>query len=125
MDFAHQIDNAVQSHQAWKTRLKLAIKTGRTDLTTDEVARDSICAFGRWIRNLPAEERSPEFYSAVREAHSRFHRVAAGIVELVHEGDVFAAHGRLAPAGEFERISVELMTLLAAWRDEAQERLAA
>lgn len=116
MDVAAQIDNALQGHQAFKTRLLLAIKTGRVDMTPDEVARDSICQFGRWIRRLPVEDRHPDYYDQVRAAHLQFHQAAGRIVEMLRDGQTFSATIRLGATGEFEQASAELQELLLTWQ---------
>lgn len=102
-----EIEEALLAHSAWRKRFKDYLN-GKApfDVVT---ARDSHhCQFGDWLDHegyrLMPEKRRAE----VQAAHEEFHRVAAGIVQKIHEKRFAQAKEDLAADGPLNRASARL-----------------
>jgi methyl-accepting chemotaxis protein len=107
------------AHSDWKRRLRDAVSRGFCELDSDEVGRDDLCELGRWLHSLPPEYGTDSWCEDVVEAHARFHREAALVVNLIETGRTDEARAAMDSETEFARTSEELVGFLEMWRDAA------
>ncbi|MGC9163331.1 MAG: CZB domain-containing protein [Thiomonas sp.] len=76
------LGQAVQSHLAWKKRLKSIVVEGQQDdVDIIQVAADDLCTLGQWL-NGQARARYghlPE-YARLRKVHAEFHLTAGQVL---------------------------------------------
>jgi diguanylate cyclase (GGDEF)-like protein len=110
-----QVVAAIKRHFLWKSHLKDAIDTGKSDLTPDVVAREDVCPIGIWLSSSISEElkRTP-LYSVTVVRHAVFHRGAARLLALALARDP-AAHRSFDPGGDFAMIAETLHKALEDW----------
>ncbi len=112
-----EIAQAIQSHSAWKRRLRHAIDTGSADFTVEEVARDDLCEFGRWLAGASFAERDRDGpYKVICHLHAQFHRVAAATLQLALSGRQEDAERAMSASGAYSQASLRLSTALNSWR---------
>ena len=51
MALQDEITKAIGAHGMWKTRLRMAVESGKVDYNIAEVQRDNCCEFGRWLHH--------------------------------------------------------------------------
>ncbi len=119
-DLAQQIQRAVGAHGMWKTRLKDAIASGRSEFTVEMVTRDDRCDFGRWLHTEadPTMKASPH-YQKVRELHAAFHRQAAAVLAHAVAGRQAEARAALDLRSPFAAASAQLTQAMMEWRRTA------
>lgn len=118
MSLADQINKAIGAHGMWKQRLRLAIETGKADVTATDAEKDNLCEFGKWLygTSLSAAEKAGPDYKAVRDLHARFHQCAAKVLSCALAGDRAKAEASLGNAGEFTMASAELTRAMMGWK---------
>lgn len=100
------LENAVQAHTRWKTRLRAALDGAGEKLDPAVVGRDNACDLGKWIHGEGGEQYSDmKAFGELKTAHAKFHRCAAEIVRKNEAGDKKAAEKLLGPDGEFAAAS--------------------
>lgn len=112
-----QIDEALQAHTIWKTKLRGAVKTGRLPKPARDIACDDQCGFGKWLIRLKSDPdvTGKEGYRLVAEAHTAFHRVAGDVASKVEAGQADAASALLeGPA--FQNATSTLRDRLVSWK---------
>lgn len=118
---AEQIAAAMGAHGCWKLQLKEAVARGMLHCKSDDIARDDMCTFGKWLGDLTAEPEiagSPEFKNVVL-AHRRFHKAAGQIAKCLEARK--AEHARtLVNSAEFQLISDQLGKAMIDWRKSLQ-----
>ena len=107
------IAQAIRAHAAWKRQLRCAIDTGRTDIVVDDIGREDLCEFGRWLNetSLPVGNQD-DHLKVIRHLHAQFHRVAAATLQLALSGRKTEAEQAMGAAGIYSRISLRLTTAL-------------
>jgi len=118
MNLQEQIRRAVGSHGLWKTRLRTAIDTGKSDVTTTTARDDRRCELGRWLQELDAEARKAASCQRCQGLHREFHQEAANVLSLALEGKKQEAKKSLE-AGHFAKLSAELTRAMMAWMGQA------
>jgi hypothetical protein len=115
------IQAAIAAHTAWKTRLRVAIGTGKFDVSASTVAQDNQCQFGKWLYGpeLSGGERQTEHYLTVKQLHAQFHQLAAMVVRLATSGQEAAATQAIDVDSDYGKVSVDLMQALTRWRNAA------
>ena len=119
---ADAADAAAKAHAMWKTRLRTAIKTGKSDVTVADASVDDKCAFGKWLYGgaIPGEFKGSRLYEDIRSAHAQFHREAGRALDLALRRKVREALWATNSESLFTRISTalikELQTLCDALR---------
>ena len=114
-----KITEALNNHATWKRRLRHAIDTGSTDITLEDVARDDLCEFGRWLHGPDfTEAERNKAYENIVNIHAHFHQVAAISFKLALSGRKEEAERSMAVNGIFARTSLHLTRALARWRRE-------
>lgn len=113
-----QIQNAIRAHGAWKLKLKVAVNSGETDLTPDQVKSDCKCDFGKWLYgdSIPAKVKEGMPYTVVRRLHGEFHQAASEVLEDVIAGRTEKSIERLE--GDFSERSATLVRALNKWKGE-------
>jgi hypothetical protein len=104
---------AIDAHMKWKERLYDHVM-GRSTEALDEhaVARDDLCALGKWIADDGAQAYggTPAF-DHLRGIHTRFHAAAGNIVALSAVGQKEEALYRLE-SGDYAQLSDEVTAAL-------------
>lgn len=111
-----QISAAVGAHGLWKSRLRAAIDSGKSDVPVDVVRDDHQCNFGKWLygSELNANDKNSPDYRTCADLHKRFHAAAAAVMSLAVAGKKQEAHNALDDNHEFGKISRELTRALLA-----------
>jgi hypothetical protein len=86
------------------------------------VAKSDQCDFARWLADLSLSDQQSKECQRVRELHGKFHTSAAYVLELALSGKKDEAKEQLAMAGEFTKISSELVLAVAAWKRAVSTR---
>ena len=116
-ELSREITEAIQCHGAWKRRLRLAVDSGQSDATIEEVARHDLCEFGQWLHGPSFSEADRDGnWDAVRQLHVQFHRVAAATLQLALTGRKAEAEQAMSANGIYARTSLRLSRALSTWR---------
>ncbi|MEI6035844.1 MAG: methyl-accepting chemotaxis protein [Verrucomicrobiae bacterium] len=113
------ITAAIAAHSLWKQRLQQAAETGASEFIPDNVCRNNLCDFGKWLQALPAEARASKHFTEVDALHAQFHQLAGQILKLAVGNQGHAAKAALAPNAELGRLSSRLTRAMLSWRDQA------
>jgi hypothetical protein len=116
MQELHPIDKAIAAHARWKSHLRQAIETGKSDWTVDRVRPDNHCEFGQWLRERSVAEKMTDHYRTVVDLHGRFHQEAAQVLELALAGHRDRASNAMAVGSPFASISSKLTSSMVAWK---------
>lgn len=119
MPIAKEIDSAVGAHGLWKSRLRSAIETGKTDRSVDEVRASDRCDFGRWLGGGGEIDRTCQHFATVRDLHAKFHLAAAEVLTLALAGQRAKAEASMAMNGAFSDASIALTNAMRAWKKTA------
>ena len=114
-NYAEQINKALLAHGAWKQRLNLAINSGSSEFSPTLVQVDNQCDFGKWFYELPANVRSTETASEIKQLHAEFHIEATRILGLALEGKKNKALQALLPGEKYSLISGQLVLAMNKW----------
>lgn len=119
-EFNEQIRQAMSAHAGWKAKLKRATSGGVLDLSAQDVRRDDLCTFGKWLKDVAedADVGGTEAFETVCKRHSAFHVVAGEVAAKVEAGDAAAAKAVLDGA-DYKSASDELASALYAWKASA------
>lgn len=119
-EIAAAIREAIGAHGQWKLKLKMAVRTGTTDITPQIAGCDDACTFGKWLYDgiRDPEIRSGMPFKVVRRLHGEFHATAGEVLRL-------AVSGQDAKAGEvleseFTQRSDKLRSALMKWLGEVR-----
>ncbi len=106
------LDNAIQAHADWRTKLRSAASKSET-LDTDTVARDDCCELGKWLHGAGGSKfgGKPSFV-ALTDAHRKFHIEAANVARVVNVGQSDKAEQMLASGSPFAQASNEVTRLI-------------
>jgi len=121
MSLKEEITKAIGAHGMWKTRLKTAIATGKTDANVTEVGQDNECAFGQWLcgSTIDAAMKSSDEFKEVQKLHAEFHKVAAQVLQLGLQGKKAEADHMMAQGGVFTDLSGRLTAAMMRWQQSA------
>jgi hypothetical protein len=111
-----ELDKAIGAHGMWKSRLKTAVTTGKTDAPVSTIRVDNECAFGKWLygATLTASDKATADYKAVKDLHAQFHKLAGQVAELATSGKQDDADKLLS--GDFTAVSMKLTAAMMAWK---------
>lgn len=112
---ANAVTAAISAHTAWNANLSAAVSSGQGGLQGHDVARDDLCAFGRWLMGDPSLREAP-LYAEVLALHARFHLEAARVLDIALEGRTQEAAAAMERGSAYDDASSALLTALAAWR---------
>ena len=113
------ITAAISAHSLWKQRLQQAAESGASDFKPENVSKNNLCDFGKWLQSLPPESRNSPNFTEVDTLHAEFHKLAGHILHLAVGDQKQAATAALAPNAELGRLSSRLTQALLQWRDKA------
>ena len=118
MSTENEITEAIKAHSLWKKKLKVAMDTGESDDSPENVKTDNHCAFGKWLHNSidPKVKASPH-YDDVVKLHAEFHLVAGEILELALDCKQENAHKLIMLGAEFAVHSSALIQRMREWQD--------
>lgn len=116
-----KIETAIAAHSAWKSKLRSAIDTGKSDFDPRIVAQDNQCEFGKWIYGLPASETADEHFIEVKNHHAAFHKAAAKVLTLALEGKKAEAEKEIGLNSEFATVSSKCMLTLMDWKKKISQ----
>ena len=119
MDLSEQVKTAIGAHGLWKSRLRAAIDTGKSNATVADVRNDHICDFGKWLYGLDAQSSKSQECGTSKELHAKFHAAAATVLSLALEGKKQQALAAIGPESEFSKVSAKLTQALMAWSSKA------
>ena len=117
-----ELDKAIGAHGMWKTRLKMAIDTGKVDTPIDTIRTDNQCAFGKWLYGTtlsPTDKSSPS-YQSVKTLHAEFHKTAATVAELASSGKKAEAEKLMSFTGAFTLVSGKLTAAMMEWKKKSK-----
>ncbi|MBK7366946.1 MAG: CZB domain-containing protein [Candidatus Eisenbacteria bacterium] len=115
MTHADEIKKAIAAHGLWKSRLRQAIDTGRSQWSVEEIAADGDCDLGRWLQAVEPAADEAERIERIRTLHRKFHREAAQVLQLAHGGQRSVANMAMAAGSPFDRLTSELTRELMLW----------
>ena len=115
----HPIDRAIAAHARWKSHLRQAIETGKSDWTPEGVRPDNLCEFGRWLLERSPAEKATDQFRTVRDLHARFHLEASQVLALALASHREQAAAAMAIGSTFATVSSKLTTALTAWKKQA------
>jgi hypothetical protein len=112
MDF----DDAIRAHVEWKLRLRMFLDGQGESMTGDVAARDNACELGRWLYGEGRKYATDPSYPELKEAHARFHQVAAEVLIAAERGDKRAAEARLE-SPDYSKSSSAVVAAIMRMRD--------
>jgi methyl-accepting chemotaxis protein len=118
MTTAAHIDKAIGAHGMWKSRLKMAIDSGKIDAPIPTISADNKCAFGEWLYGpeVTAAQKASPHYQKVRTLHAAFHKQAAKVAEYATKGQKAEALKSIGLAGDYAKASADLTTAMREWK---------
>jgi methyl-accepting chemotaxis protein len=116
MSASDSIIKAIAAHGLWKTRLKEAIATGSSIFRVSAVKLDNACDFGKWLYDLPAQQRLDDHWAKAKDLHAAFHTEAARILDLALTGKKAEAEAALEMGTAYAATSAALVNELQAWK---------
>lgn len=117
-----EIDNAIGAHGMWKSRLKIAIDTGKSEVPVEVIRQDNQCVFGKWLygSSLTAADKSSSHYKTVKDLHATFHKTAAQVAELALAGKKAEAEKLMGLGGEYSTVSSKLTQAMLEWKKNSK-----
>lgn len=118
MMHGEEINKAIGAHGMWKQRLRDAIHAGTSEFKVDNVVKDNLCDFGKWLYGpgLSATDKATAEYQAVKGLHAQFHQCASKVLQCAVGGKRAEAESLMSNAGEFAAISSQLTHAMMAWK---------
>lgn len=119
---AGQIEKAMAAHGMWKSRIRTAIETGKSELPLVTIRANDRCEFGKWLASsaLSPQDRAGPSFKKVEELHRQFHLATAHVMELAVTGKKAEAERASLPTSEFGRASSSLTKALMEWSKAAR-----
>ncbi|MFD2450918.1 methyl-accepting chemotaxis protein [Ideonella paludis] len=105
------VDAMIDAHRQWKVKLRHAIEH-REHVDTATLSRDDCCALGKWIYGDGQGLRERSTFTALLERHKRFHSVAAGVGQLINQGQYLDAEEAMAPGSTFSQATGDVANVL-------------
>lgn len=117
-----EITKAIGAHGMWKTRLKMAIATGKVDVPVETIGRDDQCAFGQWLHggSLAPADKTSNHYTKVKSLHAEFHKTAARVAQLALGGKKSEAEAMMTMTGGYAVVSGQLTDAMMEWKKLAK-----
>jgi methyl-accepting chemotaxis protein len=123
MGINEEVARAFGSHTLWKTRIERAADAGKSEFKPDDVCKDALCTFGKWLHDpkLSAEIRSSRHFAEVKSLHADFHQAAGGAIRKAISGDSAGAR-RDVDHGAYAQASTRLFDAMFVWQRAAAVR---
>jgi hypothetical protein len=113
-----EISKFIGAHGNWKARLKEAIDIGTSEFKVENVRRDDLCNFGKWLYSLPPADQQSVRWKNVRELHAKFHIEAALVLDLALKGKKQEAKKAVDLGGSFAHASGAFTRAMMEWKSE-------
>ncbi|GIL16405.1 MAG: hypothetical protein BroJett040_01560 [Oligoflexia bacterium] len=116
LDLENKMDfrAAISAHIGWKMKLNKFISSPDNSLDENVVCKDNLCALGKWIYGHGLDYQEIPEYEALKSSHADFHVCAGSIIKLVKQGEINQAKEKMAPEGDFTRLSERTVELIEA-----------
>ena len=106
------LDDAIQAHNVWKTRFKVAMLKQQL-LDGDVISRDDCCALGKWIYGEGSEAfGSNALFTRLADRHHDFHLEAGKIALLINARRNSKAITSLGSASPFTKASGDVVSAI-------------
>lgn len=107
---------ALVVHQVLTARVIHTVHTATTGPDVDQTRRDDECPFGWWLFGTMSENhRTAPLYDKTIDAHARYHREAARVLELSAAGHHADARAAIRPASPLSDAANSLTVVLLHW----------
>jgi len=107
------LDDAIDAHILWKVQLMHQVEHGESLPSEAQVSDSGACPLGQWLNGPEAESfRHHACFATLEQAHAEFHRSAAQVMHLVHQGDRAGARRMMSAGGAFAVASRETINAL-------------
>jgi hypothetical protein len=116
MDF----DHAIAAHAAWKSKLAKYLKSPDHSIKPAEVALDDHCELGKWIAGEGKQFANLPEYASMKSDHTRFHKVAADIVQRANAGQKVLEEVALGAKSEFASASSSVVRAIIALKSRVE-----
>ena len=120
MGINEEVARAFGSHTLWKTRIERAAEAGKSEFQPDDVCKDGLCTFGKWLHDpkLPADVRASRHYAEVKRLHADFHQAAGNAIKKAIAGDAAGAR-RDVEQGAYFDVSQRFFNAMFVWQRAA------
>jgi len=95
-----------------------AISTQQADVDPEIIKQDDLCQFGKWLNELPQEDKQSEQFITVKALHADFHKAAGEIMELAASGKRDEALRMIEGSDQFSNITGRLTLALRLWQSK-------
>ena len=112
----NKIDVAIDAHEAWKTRLRVAVETGESEFTVAKVRKDNLCDLGKLLTLIPYSERKKRLFKRIKVLHEKFHLETAEALKVALKGNKIEAEKAISPTSRFVKSSAKLISAMEAWK---------
>lgn len=113
MTFDEQVDAAIMAHIQWVTRIRKAIRTGRSDFDPVVARAHNRCEFSRWLYgDFQLKHGKEPIFDEICQLHTRFHELAGFILEESIAGRAEEVQKLMDFMGEFNQLSGKLLLKL-------------
>lgn len=123
MSLADEITKAIGAHGMWKTRLRRAIETGKSEFSAETLAKDNLCDFGKWLygATLTAADKAAPDYQSVKSLHAHFHQAASKVLKKALSGNRAEGETLVTGSGEFATVSADLTRAMTSWKGKVSK----
>jgi len=120
-NLAINLDNAIQAHANWRTKLRSAANR-HEQVDVDTIGRDDCCELGKWLHGVGGAKLGgkPTFVSLIN-GHREFHTEAGKVARMVNQGAGAQAQKMLESGTPFARASSEVGRLIIQLKKEMGE----
>ena len=115
-------DSAIQSHASWKMKLTNYLSSPDGSIQADELEKDDQCELGKWIQSESANLGGESTFQELKQLHSAFHKVAAGLVRRADAGENVSAEVALGGESEYSQQSMRIVSLILEMSHKIPER---
>ena len=111
-------DEAMHAHVRWSLQFKNAIE-GEEMLDVSTISAADRCDLGEWLHGeAQAKYSTRNAYLDCLAKHTRLHRVAGRLAQMINEGDYAQAETMLHDGSAYTEASIELGTAITSLRAE-------
>ncbi len=113
---------AISAHIDWKMKLTKYIENPDRSLDPAKVCVDNACILGKWIYGAGQsyEQNCRQTYEALRASHAEFHKIAAHVIQLMHDQKKDEALRVLGVDGPYPAVSERTVHLIEQLRSEVE-----
>jgi hypothetical protein len=116
MSLNDEIRAAIAAHGMWKTRLRSAIATAKSEFSPSQLRVDNGCGFGKWIHGITdAKITASPAYQKCLSLHRAFHVAAAEVLSLALAGKKGEAEKAMGVGANYSAVSASLTRAMMEW----------